>query len=71
MPSRIDVTPHGGGDHDERAVLNRTLEPDRLYVMNRGYAKFQLFNHISSLGSKPHSFMLLTFSTRPAICPAP
>ena len=46
VPSRIDVTPDGGGDHDERAVLERTIEPDRLYVMDRGYAKFALFNRI-------------------------
>ena len=51
VPSRIDVTPDGGGDHDERAVLNRTLEPDRLYVMDRGYAKFKLFNDIAAVGS--------------------
>ena len=46
VPTRIDVTPDGGGEHDERAVLERTLEGDRLYVMDRGYAKFSLFNHI-------------------------
>ncbi len=46
VPSRIDVTPNGGGDHDERAVLNRTIESDRLYVIDRGYAKFTLFNDI-------------------------
>jgi hypothetical protein len=46
VPTRIDVTPHGGGEHDERAVLERTLEVDRLYVMDRGYAKFALFNRI-------------------------
>jgi hypothetical protein len=51
VPSRIDVTPNGGGDHDERAVLNRTIEPDRLYVKDRGYAKFQLFNDIVAAGS--------------------
>ena len=46
VPSRVDVTPNGGGDHDEWAVLNRSIEPDRLYVMDRGYAKFKLFNDI-------------------------
>jgi hypothetical protein len=45
-PIRIDVTPDGGGEHDERAVLERTLEADRLYVTDRGYAKFRLFNRI-------------------------
>jgi len=46
VPSRIDVTPNAGGDHDERAVLNKTIESDRLYAMDRGYAKFKLFNDI-------------------------
>ena len=46
VPSRIDVTPNGGGDHDERAVLEKTIEPDHLYVKDRGYAKFKLFNDI-------------------------
>jgi len=46
VPARIDVTPEGGGENDERAVLERTIEPDRLYVMDRGFAKFTLFNRI-------------------------
>lgn len=46
VPTRIDVTPNGGGEHDERAVLERTIESDKLYVMDRGYAKFALFNRI-------------------------
>jgi DDE family transposase len=46
VPRRIDVTPAGGGAWDERAVFERTIEPDRLYVMDRGYAKFTLFNDI-------------------------
>ena len=46
VPTRIDVTPNGGGDYDERAVAERTIEKDRLYVMDRGYAKFVLFNKI-------------------------
>jgi hypothetical protein len=46
VPTRIDVTPDGGGPHDERAVLERTIEADRTYVMDRGYAKFALFNKI-------------------------
>src|SRR5439155_4846807 len=28
VPARIDVTREGGGDCDERAVLERTIEPD-------------------------------------------
>jgi hypothetical protein len=46
VPERIDVTPEGGGPHDERAVMERSIEGDRLYVMDRGYAKFKLFNEI-------------------------
>ena len=46
VPARIDVTHEGGGDCDERAVLERAIEADRLYVMDRGYAKFTLFNRI-------------------------
>jgi DDE family transposase len=46
VPLRIDVTPEGGGDNDERAVLSKTIESDRCYVMDRGYAKFSLFNSI-------------------------
>jgi hypothetical protein len=51
VPTRIDVTPNGGGQHDERAVLERTIEADRTYVMDRGYAKFALFNKIVAIGS--------------------
>jgi hypothetical protein len=46
VPARIDVMPDGGGANDERAVLERTIESDHLYVMDRGYAKFSLFNQI-------------------------
>jgi len=51
VPARIDVTPDGGGPHDERAMLETTLEADRLYVTDRGYAKFLLFNKIVAVGS--------------------
>jgi hypothetical protein len=51
IPTRIDVTPNGGGENDERSVLERTLESDRTYVMDRGYAKFALFNRIVKVGS--------------------
>jgi hypothetical protein len=46
VPIRIDVTRAAGGASDERAVLERTIATDRLYVMDRGYAKFRLFNKI-------------------------
>ena len=51
VPASIKVTPDEGGEHDERAVLERTIEPDRLYVMDRGYAKFALFNSIVAANS--------------------
>jgi len=46
VPTRIDVTPDGRGENEERAVLERSIEPDRLYVMDRGYVKFALFNQV-------------------------
>jgi hypothetical protein len=46
VPIRIDVTRAAGGAADERAVLEQTIQSDRLYVMDRGYAKFRLFNTI-------------------------
>jgi len=46
VPIRIDITRAAGGDADERAVLEQTIASDRLYVMDRGYAKFRLFNKI-------------------------
>ena len=46
IPARIDVTPNG--DNDERAMLQAVLEADRLYVTDRGYAKFLLFNRMST-----------------------
>lgn len=45
-PVRMDLAPNGGGEHDERAMMAKVLEPDRLYVMDRGYQKFVLFNQI-------------------------
>ena len=51
VPTRIDVTPDGGGRHDERAVLEAVIESDRLYVTDRGYAKFTLFNQIVDANS--------------------
>ncbi|MDA1229459.1 MAG: IS4 family transposase [Planctomycetota bacterium] len=50
MPVRIDVTPTASGEHDERAVMQRAIEPDRTYAFDRGYAKFELFNAIVDAG---------------------
>jgi hypothetical protein len=47
LPVRIDVTGAGGqGEADERTVLRKALEPDRCYVLDRGYAQFSLFDDI-------------------------
>jgi len=51
VPVRVDVTPTAGGEHDERAVMQRAIEPDRTYAFDRGYAKFELFNRIVDAGS--------------------
>ena len=51
IPTKINVTPTAGGEHDERAVMERTIEPNRTYAMDRGYAKFDLFNRIMDAGS--------------------
>lgn len=52
LPVRIDVTSaNNSGDADERSVLRQALEPDRCYLMDRGYAQFSLFNAIHDTGS--------------------
>ena len=48
----IDVTSaNPKGAADERAVLQQTLEPDRCYLTDRGYAKFVLWNQVNAIGS--------------------
>lgn len=51
VPTRIDVTPNGGGEYDERSVMEKSIESDHCYVMDRGYAKFTLFNKIHKVNS--------------------
>lgn len=52
VPVRMDLTVGSGkGPADERSVLENCLQADRTYVMDRGYAKFELFNRIHALGS--------------------
>jgi hypothetical protein len=52
VPCRIDVTGGSGkGEQDERAVLGKALESDHCYLLDRGYAKFALFNQIVDAGS--------------------
>ena len=50
--SRMDVTgSKTKGDADERAVMANTVEPDRCYLIDRGYAKFTLWNDIHAADS--------------------
>jgi hypothetical protein len=47
IPHRVDATSaNPKGPADERVVLEQTLEPDRLYVTDRGYQKLNLWNAI-------------------------
>ena len=50
--SRVDVTgSKPKGEADERAVMANTIEADRCYLMDRGYAKFTLWNDIHAADS--------------------
>ncbi len=52
LPVRIDVTgADNAGPNDERTVLRQAVQPDRCYVLDRGYAQFSLFNAIVAAGS--------------------
>ena len=51
VPTRIDVTRNGGGEWDERSVMEKAIESDHCYVMDRGYYKFTLFNKIHEANS--------------------
>jgi hypothetical protein len=49
---RVDATSAAPkGDADERAVLQRTFEADRCYVLDRGYISERLWNAINAAGS--------------------
>jgi len=48
VPTRMDLT---DGDGNERTALQSSLLPDRVYVMDRGYAKFELFADILNVQS--------------------
>jgi hypothetical protein len=48
VPVRMDLT---DGNGNERDVLQAHLEKDRVYVMDRGYAKFVLFKAILEVDS--------------------
>jgi len=50
--SRVDVTgSKPKGEADECVILARTVEADRCYLMDRGYAKFTLWNDIHAVNS--------------------
>lgn len=48
IPLRVTLT---AGNGSETAQLRRTLEAGRLYVIDRGYAEYQLFQDILDAGS--------------------
>ena len=52
LPKRIETTPaNPKGADAEQAVLERTIEPDHCYVIDRGYQKHGLWNKIHAVGS--------------------
>lgn len=52
VPASWELTDaRGEGESEEKNVLRRRLKPDHTYVMDRGYAKFTLFNDINRSGS--------------------
>ena len=51
VPERIDVTRNGGGEFDERAVMEKNIMPDHCYIMDRAFGKFVLFNKIHATKS--------------------
>jgi hypothetical protein len=48
VPVRMDLT---AANTNEREVLKACLQPDRVYVMDRGYLEFALFQQILAAGS--------------------
>jgi hypothetical protein len=48
VPTRMDLTDANTG---ETRVLKASLQPDRVYVMDRGYTDFALFQQIIEIGS--------------------
>jgi hypothetical protein len=51
--SRIDLTPaNPKGSSDERVVLEKTLEPERCCLLDRGYENYSLWNAIDTKGSQ-------------------
>jgi hypothetical protein len=48
VPVRMDLT---AANTNEREVLKACLQPDRVYVLDRGYVEFALFQQILAAGS--------------------
>lgn len=46
VPAKVEVRPNLGGGHDEKDVLQDSLDAGMTYVLDRNYAKFELFNAI-------------------------
>jgi len=52
VPTRMDLTTgKNSGESDEKTVLRQHLAADHLYVMDRWYAQFKLFDDIVAAGS--------------------
>jgi hypothetical protein len=52
VPVRMDLTNgRNSGASNEKSVLRQHLAPDHLYVMDRGYAQFSLFDDIVAAAS--------------------
>jgi len=52
LPASLGLTDEGaGGQADERSVLQRKLEPGCVYIGDRGYERYALFNGIVAAGS--------------------
>jgi hypothetical protein len=51
-PVAVEITDgRNKGPSNEKSVLRHSLEPDRCYVIDRGYEQFSLFNAIVAAGS--------------------
>ena len=71
VPTRIDTTRATGGDADERAVLERTIQSDRLYVMDRGYMAFERLARFEDAGGRSSRATMLLATGWPAPYPQP
>lgn len=52
VPTRVELTgPSNSGESDEKAVLRKSVEAGRTYVMDRWFGQFTLLNAIAKAGS--------------------